>query len=91
MASHSGATGLNNLDFWKDKNLLIFGIYMKCMISNLNFIYLIILFTYQTQVGHIETVIRIIICAKEIDVTDGHDLIYCLIHPETYYDQHFYE
>ena len=97
VASHGGMTGLNNLDFWKnnipsDFNLM-YEAYEKSSSFNLfeESFYIsdsewtrwkcynkgkLIEGDYRSPVDHIN---------------DGHKLIYLLIHPDTYFDRHFYE
>lgn len=97
IASHGGRTGLNNLDFWKNSKPENFGMLYEAYdkepgfnlfdesfyISDSSWTYwkcydkgTIVSGDYRTFGEHIDT---------------GHQLIYLLIHPETYYDEHPYE
>ena len=97
VASHGGLTGLNNLDFWKDKkpkdyNLLYEG-YDKEPEFNL--------FQEAFYVSDSEwTRWKSYDKAKLVEgnrdsfldhAKNRHPLIYLLIHPDTYFDAHFYE
>lgn len=97
VASHGGMTGLNNLDFWNEKKPEDFGLsyedYDKQPAFNLfheSFYVSDSAWTYwkcydkgvlrpddkRTLGEHCK---------------DNHRIIYSLIHPDTYYDEHFYE
>lgn len=96
-ASHGGMTGLNNLDFWKTRKPSDFGLlyegYDKEPTFNLfdtSFYISDSCWTYWKcydkgvlQEGNCKTF------GEHLD--DGHRLIYLLVHPDTYYDDHIYE
>lgn len=97
VASHGGMTGLNNLDFWKDKKASDFGLlyegYDKEPAFNL--------FQEGFYVSDSEWVrwkcydkgaLKAGDTRSLSDhAADGHPLIYSLIHPDTYFDHHFYD
>lgn len=97
VASHGGMTGLNNLDFWKERRPSDFGLvyeaYDKSPMFNL--------FDRSLYVSDSEWVRWKcykggILCQGDRrsfseHVNDKNPLIYLLIHPETYFDRHFYE
>lgn len=97
VASHGGMTGLNNLDFWKDRQPAEFGLlyeaYDKLPTFNL--------FQESFYVSDSEwTRWKCYRNGKLVPddrrslsehARDNHRVLYSLIHPETYYDNHFYE
>jgi len=97
IASHGGMTGLNNLDFWKDKKATDFGLLYEAYdeqpefnlfkesfyISDSNWTYWKCYNKGQEVVGDRRW--------PSEHAKDGHPLIYLLIHPDTYFDRHFYE
>jgi hypothetical protein len=97
VASHGGLTGLNNLDFWKDRKSVDFGLLYEAydreqdfnlfhesfFISDSNWTY------WKCYNRGIEVPGDLRTPAEHI--RDGHPLIYLLIHPDTYFDEHFYE
>lgn len=97
VASHGGMTGLNNLDFWKNRkpqqfNLVYEG-YDKEPEYNLFQESFYISDSEWTQWKCYDKGIK-----KENDrrspsehIKDQHSLIHLLIHPDTYYENHFYE
>ncbi len=97
VASHGGLTGLNNLDFWKDRSPKDFGLlyeaYDKCPDFNLFADSFYISDSEWTQwkcykYGQLQVSDRKTFGEH---VMDGHNLIYLLIHSDTYFDRHFYE
>jgi hypothetical protein len=96
-ASHGGTTGLNNLDFWKNRIPQDFGLcyegYDKQPGFNL----------FQESVYVSDSCWTFWKSYKNGVLAEGdrrtlaehakagHSLIYSLIHPDTYYDSHFYE
>jgi hypothetical protein len=97
VASHGGNTGLNNLDFWKDKKPNQFGLSYEAYENSDGFN----LFHNSFYISDSEwTKWK---CYKNGELCkddrrsfrehleDNHDLIYLLIHPDTYFDKHFYE
>ena len=97
VASHGGMTGLNNLDFWKDKKASDFGLAYEAYEKSLSFN----LFDESFYISDSEwTRWKCYNCGKLVDgdqrsladhVLDGHKLIYLLLHPDTYFERHFYE
>lgn len=97
IASHGGMTGLNNLDFWKERKAKEFGLLYEAYDHQPEFN----LFQEAFYVSDSEWVRWK--CynkgkLKEDDrrtfsehAKDGHPLINILIHPDTYFDDHFYE
>lgn len=97
VASHGGMTGLNNLDFWKDKNPLDFQLlyeaYDRRSTFNLFHESLYVSDSNWTNWKCYENGVL-----REGDTRNlgehcgnGHKVIYSLIHPDTFYDEHFYE
>lgn len=97
VASHGGMTGFNNLDFWKDKQPSDFGLlyegYDRQPTYNL--------FYESFYVSDSEwTRWKCYNKGKKVDgdsrslsehLSDNHPLLHVLIHPDTYFDHHFYE
>lgn len=97
VASHGGLTELNNLDFWKERRPADFGLlyeaydrhpefnlfYDAIYVSDANWT----TWKCYNQGTLIDGDTRTL--GEHIEA--GHDLIYTLIHPATYFDQHFYE
>ena len=97
VASHGGMTGLNNLDFWKDKKATEFGLIYEAYDHQPEFN----LFQESFYVSDSEWT-RWKCYNKGVLVKDdrrnfaehakdGHPLMHVLIHPDTYFDFHFYE
>lgn len=97
VASHGGMTGLNNLDFWKDKKANDFGLLYEAYDKQPEFN----LFQESFYVSDSEWT-RWKCYNKGIVVQDDrrnfaehakdeHSLMHVLIHPDTYFDHHFYE
>ena len=97
VASHGGMTGLNNLDFWKDKNPCDFGLVYEAYDKSTKFN----LFDESFYISDSEwTRWKCYNRGNLVDgdrrspsehILDGHELIYLLIHPDTYFDRLFYE
>ena len=97
VASHGGMTGLNNLDFWKDKKPKDFGLlyegYDKEPEYNLFQEALYISDSEWTRwkcydKGKLRENDR---RSLEEHLVDNPNLIHLLIHPDTYFNRHFYE
>ena len=97
VASHAGMTGLNNLDFWKTNKPADFGLLYEAYDEQPEFN----LFKDSFYISDSEW-IKWKCYSKGIliegdrrslsdHVQDGHRVIYSLIHPDTYYSEHFYE
>jgi hypothetical protein len=97
VASHGGMTGLNNLDFWKDKAPSDFGLLYEGYDRSGGFdLFHNSLYVSDSSWTYWKCYVNGIL--KEGDrknlgehCRDGHPVIYALIHPDTYYDEHFYE
>lgn len=97
VASHGGMTGLNNLDFWKDKTAKDFGLLYEAYDHQPGFN----LFQESFYVSDSEWIRwKCYDKGKRVEgdhrslkdhVQDNHPLVHVLIHPDTYYDRHFYE
>jgi hypothetical protein len=96
-ASHGGMTGLNNLDFWKDRKPSDYGLRYEGYDKQPEFN----LFDESLYVSDSNwTSWKCYSKGKLVDgdrrtlgdhSRDGHPLIYSLIHSDTYFDEHFYE
>ncbi|MGX7927487.1 hypothetical protein ACWPMX_13045 [Tsuneonella sp. HG094] len=97
IASHGGMTGINNLDFWRDREAGEFGALYEAYEENGGFD----LFNRSLYVTDSEwTRWKAYRDGKRIDgdqrslaehLEDAPPLVYLLIHPETYFDRHVYE
>ena len=97
IASHGGMTGLNNLDFWKDKNAAQFGLAYEAYDKEQSFN----LFQESFYVSDSEwTLWKCYNKGKFVEgdrrslsehAVDNHPILHFLIHPDTYYQNHFYE
>lgn len=97
VASHGGLTGLNNLDFWKNKKPSDFGLKYEAYDKEDSFN----LFNKSFYISDSEWTRWK--CYKNgtlnpsdsrsliEHIKDNHSLIYLLIHPDTYFDNHIYE
>lgn len=97
VASHGGMTGLNNLDFWKNKKPSDFGLLYEAYEESDNFNLFQEAFyisdsewTQWKCYNHGKLVDGDNRCLSE-HVQNKHSLIYLLIHSDTYFDRHFYE
>lgn len=97
VSSHGGMTGLNNLDFWKDKNPADFGLLYEAYDQQPDF-YLFheSFYVSDSNWTHWKCYDKGVLMPGDTRTLgehckDGHQIIYSLIHPETYYDEHFYE
>ena len=97
VASHNGMTGLNNLDFWKNRSPDHFGLLYEAYDQNPSFNLFNTSFyisdsnwtywkCYENGVQK-----RDDYRSPSKHIRDGHALVYLLIHSDTYYDEHFYE
>jgi hypothetical protein len=97
VASHGGMTGLNNLDFWKDKKASDFGLLYEAYDHQPEFN----LFQESFYVSDSEwTRWKCYNKGKLLQddrrsiaehAKDKHSILHILIHPDTYFDSHFYE
>jgi len=97
VASHGGMTGLNNLDFWKERKATDFGLLYEAYDKSDSFG----LFDNAFYVSDSEWTRWKCYSNGQLvaddrrsfgeHTRDGHPLIYLLIHSDTYHDRHFYE
>ncbi len=97
VASHGGMTGLNNLDFWRDRRPADFGLVYEAYDREPTFN----LFHESFYVSDSEWtrwkcydngVLRPGDQRSPAEhARDGHPVLHTLIHPDTYYRNHFYE
>ncbi|MEZ5017526.1 MAG: hypothetical protein R2800_10780 [Flavipsychrobacter sp.] len=97
VASHGGMTGLNNLDFWKDKKASDYGLLYEAYDHEPNFN----LFHESFYVSDSEWVrwkcydkgklVKGDNRSFEEHLADNRPLIHLLIHPDTYYESHIYD
>ena len=97
VASHGGRTGLNNLDFWRRHSPQEFGLLYEAYERSERFD----LFGRSFYVSDSEWTQwkcyengRLLLGDRRTfgeHARCGHPLLYLLIHPDTYYDRHFYE
>ena len=97
VASHGGMTGLNNLDFWKDKKAVDYGLLYEAYDKEPGFN----LFQEAFYISDSEwTRWKCYDKGKLVagdhrtpaeHLADNHELIHLLIHPDTYYFRHIYE
>ena len=97
IASHGGMTGLNNLDFWKERKASDFGLAYEAYDKEPEFN----LFQESFYVSDSEwTRWKSYNKGKLVDgdrrslsehALDNHPILHFLIHPDTYYLEHFYE
>jgi len=91
VASHGGMTGLNNLDFWKDRRASDYGLLYEAYdwfavtfyISDSEWSQ----WKCYDKGRRLEGDTR----SLQEHALDGRSRIYLVIHPETYYNKHFYE
>lgn len=97
VASHCGMTGLNNLDFWKDKKPSDFGLLYEAYDTEPAFnLFHQSFYISDSQWTRWKCYQHGKLCENDHrnlseHLQDQHPLIYTLIHPETYFDKHFYE
>lgn len=97
IASHGGMTGLNNLDFWRDRKAEEFGMVYEAYGKTEEFnLFDSAFYISDSEWTRWKCYSNGVICHNDRrsfgeHVVDMHPLIYLLIHPDTYYDRHFYE
>ena len=97
VASHGGMTGLNNLDFWKERKASDFCLKYEAYTESDSFN----LFNDSFYISDSEwtrwkcykygKLVKDDHRSFEEHLSDRHHLIYLLIHPDTYFDGHIYE
>jgi len=97
VASHRGMTGLNNLDFWRGRKPSDFGLLYEAYDRQPEFgLFHDSFYVSDSDWTHWKCYDRGVLRQGDHKSLgehchDGHMLIYNLIHPETFYDEHFYE
>lgn len=97
IASHGGMTGLNNLDFWRDKKASDFGLIYEAYEESENFnLFKESFYISDSEWTRWKCYDKGKLCegdrrSLKEHLNDKHKLIYLLIHPDTYFDGHFYE
>jgi hypothetical protein len=97
IASHGGETGLNNLDFWKDRQASEFGLLYEAYDRSPMFnLFYDSFYVSDSEWTRWKCYNRGVLCegdrrSFQEHLVDEHQLIYFLIHPDTYFDRHFYE
>lgn len=97
VASHGGMTGINNLDFWREKKASDYNVLYEAYDNNDAFnLFFNSFYISDSEWTRWKCYANGILVrddhrnlAEHLD--DGHNLIYLLIHPDTYYERHFYE
>ena len=97
VASHRGLTGCNNLDFWKDNKPGDFGLMYEAYDKEPEFnLFNESLFISDSEWTNWKCYDKGILIegdrrniAEHAD--DSHNVLYVLIHPDTYFERHFYE
>jgi hypothetical protein len=97
VASHGGMTGLNNLDFWEEKNPSDFGLtYEAYKGTDTHSLFKDSLYVSDSEWTRWKCYQN----GQLLDgdnrslsehLTDSPDLVYLLVHPDTFFDDHFYE
>lgn len=97
IASHGGMTGLNNLDFWKDKKSSDFGLLYEAYDKQAEFnLFQESLYVSDSEWTQWKCYNKGLLMKDDRrnfaeHAKDGHKLLHVLIHPDTYFDSHFYE
>lgn len=97
VASHGGMTGLNNLDFWRDRTPAEFGLSYEAYDKTDAFgLFDTSFYVSDSEWTRWKCYDRGVIRqgdrrSFEEHARDLHPLIYLLIHPDTYFDRHCYE
>lgn len=97
VASHGGQTGFNNLDFWKARKPKEFGLLYEGYDKEPEFnifqeaFYISDSEWTQWKCYNKGTLVENDRRSPSQHLQDGHELIHLLIHPDTYFTNHFYE
>ncbi len=97
IASHGGMTGLNNLDFWKDKKAKDFGLLYEAYDKEPEFnLFQEAFYVSDSEWTRWKCYNKGVLVKDDRrnfaeHAKDGHKLLHVLIHPDTYFDAHFYE
>lgn len=97
IASHGGMTGLNNLDFWKDKKAKDFGLLYEAYDKEREFnLFQECLYVSDSEWTRWKCYNNGLLVEGDHrsiaeHAKEKHNVLHVLIHPETYFDRHFYE
>ncbi|MEO5328827.1 MAG: hypothetical protein H7829_11360 [Magnetococcus sp. THC-1_WYH] len=97
VASHGGMTGLNNLEFWKERKATELGLLYEAYDNSDTFnLFNAAFYISDSEWTQWKCYNKGKLCQDDRrtfgeHLADRHTLIYLLIHPETYFDRHFYE
>ena len=96
VASHGGMTGLNNLDFWEGKKASSYGLKYEAYDQSDFDLFNRSLYISDSDWTKWKCYKNGVRCVDDTrsfgeHLAGKHPLIYLLIHPDTYYDRHFYE
>jgi hypothetical protein len=97
IASHGGMTGLNNLDFWKNKNASDYGLLYEAYDKQPEFnLFQEAFYVSDSEWTQWKAYDKGLLCKEDRrspseHALDGHNLLHLLIHPDTYYKEHIYE
>lgn len=97
VASHGGMTGLNNLDFWRGRSPDEFGLAYEAYDTSEAFnLFNDSFYVSDSEWTRWKCYVNGALCEGDRrsfgeHLASRHPLIYLLIHPDTYYDRHFYE
>jgi len=97
VASHGGLTGLNNLEFWNNRQSKDFNVLYEAYEDSNSFnLFNLSFYISDSEWTRWKCYNRGVL--RDGDrrsfgehLIDGHNLIYLLIHPDTYFDRHIYE
>ena len=96
IASHGGMTGLNNLDFWKEKKAEDFGLLYEAYDRDKFDLFHNSFYISDSEWTQWKCYDNGELCKDDRrsfadHLESDHELIYLLIHPDTYFDSHFYD
>jgi hypothetical protein len=97
IASHGGMTGLNNLDFWRERKARDLGFLYEAYEDSENFnLFNEGFYISDSEWTRWKCYNKGMLCegdrrSLQEHILQRHELIYLLIHPDTYFDRHFYE
>ena len=91
IASHGGRTGLNNLDFWKENNAKDFGLIYEAYDFFEDALYVSDSEWTQWKCYNKGKLVKGDRRPVSEHLNEENKTIYLLIHPDTYFERHFYE
>lgn len=96
VASHGGMTGLNNLSFWKDRDAKEFGLDYEGYDKHEYNLFQESFYVSDSEWTQWKCYDKGVLNINDRrsfkeHVKDKHEIIHLLIHPDTYYEKHFYE